>query len=151
MVTLAQRIEALRTERGLSRPALAAELGCRKAPLKSLRPAARPRPGSSRRSSRATLGSRCSISGARATTAPGQETWMDAAWDQDEPARPAPAPRPAPPQAQPSQPGGGMLDALLASKQTQQLLRSIVLDTLRSPGGPGPACQPEPQRLAGGR
>ena len=27
MVTLAQRIEALRTERGLSRPALAAELG----------------------------------------------------------------------------------------------------------------------------
>ena len=47
---------------------------------------------------------------------------------------PKPAPRPAKPKAaEPAQ--GGMLDAMLASKGVQELLRSVVLDVLKSPEG----------------
>ena len=60
---------------------------------------------------------------------------MDAAAYTDEepvfiPTKPAPKPRKAQ-----EAPQGGMLDALLASKQVQELLRATVLDTLRSPEG----------------
>ena len=46
---------------------------------------------------------------------------------------PIPAPKPKRPKRE--EPQGPMLDALLASPAVQELLRGIVLDTLRSPEG----------------
>ena len=58
---------------------------------------------------------------------------MSGAVPQDEPVHvPTPAPRKAQPSAQPQ---GTVMDSVLSSKQVQDLLRSIVLDTLRSPEG----------------
>ena len=151
MITMAQRIEELRTERGLSRGELSAALGLPKNAAEKFE-TGRQTPTQDQQTKLAAFFD-VSVFYLRGESndRTRQETWMDAAWDQDEPARPAPAPRPAPPQAQPSQPGGGMLDALLASKQTQQLLRSIVLDTLRSPEGQALLANLIRKELAGGR
>ena len=59
---------------------------------------------------------------------------MDAAAYSDE--EPVCVPKAAPkPKKAPEPVQGGMLDAMLASKQVQELLRATVLDTLRSPEG----------------
>ena len=44
-------------------------------------------------------------------------------------------PKPAPKPKAPEPIQGGMLDAMLASKSVQELLRGIVLDVLKSPEG----------------
>ena len=62
-----------------------------------------------------------------------QDDWMSGAVPQDEPVHvPTPAHRKAQPSAQPQ---GTVMDSVLSSRQVQDLLRSIVLDTLRSPEG----------------
>ena len=151
MVTLAQRIEELRTAKGLSRPAAAAALGFPKGAFEKFETGRQTPSREQQEKLAGYFGVSLFYLRGESNDRTRQETWMDAAWDQDEPARPAPAPRPAPPQAQPSQPGGGMLDALLASKQTQQLLRSIVLDTLRPPEGQALLANRIRKELAGGR
>ena len=71
MVTMAQRIEALRTEAGLAFPQLWAFL---RTPLRSLKRAARPLRRSSRKSWPPISACPCFTSGGRATTVPGRRT-----------------------------------------------------------------------------
>ena len=134
MVTLAQRIEELRTEAGLSRPELSAALGFPKSAIEKFE-TGRQTPSKEQQEKL------CSYFGVSVFYLSGesndrtrQEDWLDGTVPDEEPAcRPAAAPQPRK-QKSPA-PQGAVFDSLLASKQVQDLLRAVVLDTLRSPEG----------------
>jgi Predicted transcription factor, homolog of eukaryotic MBF1 len=137
MITLAQRIEELRTERGLSRPALAAALGLPKTAVEKFE-TGRQTPTQEQQEKLA------SFFGVSAFYLRGEnndrtrmDDWMDGAFLDVSPA-PAPAPRQTSKQSASPASGGGdgtVLDAFLTSKKFQDYLRSAILDTLRSPEG----------------
>ena len=134
MVTLAQRIEALRTERGLSRPALSTALGLPKGAVEKFE-TGRQTPT---REQQAKLADYFGVSlfylRGESNDRTRQEDWMNDTYP-DEPAAPV-APQPKPKASkQPDGDQGTMWDALLGSRQIQDLLRSVVLDTLKSPEG----------------
>ena len=134
MVTLGQRIEELRTERGLSRPALSAALGLPKGAAEKFETGRQTPTKEQQEKIAAYFGVSVFYLRGESSDRTRQEDWMDAAaYSDEEPVfvpKPDPKPKKAPEPAQ-----GGMLDAMLASKQVQELLRATVLDTLRSPEG----------------
>lgn len=134
MVTMAQRIEALRNEFGLSRPAMAAALGLPKGAVEKFE-AGRVTPTKDQQEKLAAyFGVSVLYLRGESGDRTRQDDWMDMAASEPEPDhRPAPAPKR--PKAAEAQPQGGVFDALLASKQVQDMLRGIVLDTLKSPEG----------------
>ena len=134
MVTLGQRIEELRTERGLSRPALSAALGLPKGAAEKFETGRQTPTKEQQEKIAAYFGVSVFYLRGESSDRTRQEDWMDAAAYSDEEPVFIPKPAPKPRKAQEA-PQGGMLDALLASKQVQELLRSTVLDTLRSPEG----------------
>lgn len=137
MVTLAQRIEALRTERNLSRPALSAALGFPKNAMDKFE-TGRQTPSKEQQDTLAAyFGVSLFYLRGESNDRTRQETWMDGGYyDEAPPAQaPAPAPRRSAEPAAQSQGQGTLFDAFLSSKQFQELLRSTVLDTLRSPEG----------------
>ena len=137
MVTMAQRIEALRNEKGLSRPALAAELGFPKNAIEKYE-TGRATPTKDQQEKMASYFGVSLVylrgeSGDRTR----QEDWMSGSMTaaEEEPVyRPAPAvkrPKPEPVS------GGGatMLDALFSTKQAKDQFKAMVLEVLRSPEG----------------
>ena len=139
MITMAQRIEALRTERNLSRPALSAALGFPKNAAEKFE-TGRQTPSQDQQKKLAeffgvTL---AYLRGEVDVREEGQGTWLERAYAEEDPT-PAPAPqRPqAPVVAQSSGGGqeGAVFNALLNSKSFQGVVRSAVLDVLRSPEG----------------
>ena len=135
MVTLAQRIEQLRTARGLSRPALAAALGLPECPLRNLR-AGRQTPTQEQQNKLASyFGVSLLYLRGETDDTTQMSDWMDGAF-LDEPA-PAPAPRRAVKPAVSSLRRGGRhhVRRLPHSKKFQEALRAAVLDTLRTPEG----------------
>ena len=109
MITLAQRIEALRTERGLSRPALSQALGFPKNAAEKFETGRQtPHPGAAGEDGRLFSGSPSSISGGRATTAPVRRPGWTAAsrMRRSLPPPPRRAARPVP-QSGPCRPGPG--------------------------------------------
>lgn len=136
MVTLAQRIEELRTERGLSRPALASELGLPRMAVEKFETGRQTPSKEQQEKLAAFFGVSVFYLRWESTDRTRQESWIDGDVPDEEPFRPAPAPVPKRQQKQQAQePQGGMLDALLATRQVQDLLRQVVLDTLKSPEG----------------
>ena len=136
MVTLAQRIEELRTARGLSRPALAAALGLPRTAIEKFE-TGRQTPTQDQQSKLASyFGVSLFYLRGETNDTTQMSDWMDGAF-LDEPA-PAPAPKRAvKPVAAGSSggEGGTMFDAFLTSKKFQEALRTAVLDTLRTPEG----------------
>ena len=136
MVTLAQRIEELRTARGLSRPALAAALGLPRTAIEKFE-TGRQTPTQDQQSKLASyFGVSLFYLRGETNDTTQMSDWMDGAF-LDEPA-PAPAPKRAvKPVAAVSSggEGGTMFDAFLTSKKFQEALRAAVLDTLRTPEG----------------
>ena len=136
MVTLAQRIEELRTARGLSRPALAAALGLPRTAIEKFE-TGRQTPTQDQQNKLASyFGVSLFYLRGETNDTTQMSDWMDGAF-LDEPA-PAPAPKRAEkPVAAASSggEGGTMFDAFLASKKFQEALRAAVLDTLRTPEG----------------
>lgn len=127
MVTLAQRIEELRTAKGLSRPAAAAALGFPKGAFEKFE-TGRQTPTKDQQEKMANFfGVSLFYLRGESSDPTRQEDWMSGAVPQDEPVH-VPTPRKA-------QPQGTVMDSVLSTKQVQDLLRSIVLDTLRSPEG----------------
>ena len=137
MVTMAQRIEALRDEAGLSRPALAAALGFPKNAIEKFE-TGRATPTREQQEKMAgyfgvSLFYLRGESGDRTR----QEDWMSGALPAEEDApvyRPAPVPKkvrtePAAPQS------STMLDALFAGKAAREQFKTMVLEVLRSPEG----------------
>lgn len=133
MVTMAQRIEALRTERGLSRPGLSAALGFPKNAAEKFETGRQTPTKEQQEQLAGYFGVSLFYLRGESSDPTRQDDWMEGSYTGPEPET-APAPRPSRPAKQ-EEPQGAMLDALLMSKQTQQLLRAVVLDTLRSPEG----------------
>ena len=135
MVTLAQRIEQLRTARGLSRPALAAALGLPRMSIEKFE-SGRQTPTQEQQNKLASyFGVSLLYLRGETDDTTQMSDWMDGAF-LDEPA-PAPVPKRAakPAAASSGGEGGTMFDAFLTSKKFQEALRAAVLDTLRTPEG----------------
>ncbi len=139
MVTMAQRIETLRTERNLSRPALSAALGFPKSAAEKFE-TGRQTPSQDQQKKLAeffgvTL---AYLRGEVDVREEGQGTWLERAYAEEEPA-PALAPkRPEAPVVVQSSGGSqdsAVFSALLNSKSFQGVVRTAVLDVLRSPEG----------------
>lgn len=137
MVSLAQRIEQLRTQRGLSRPALAAALHFPKNAVEKFE-TGRQTPSREQQEQMASFfGVSLFYLRGESNDPTRQETWMDGDFTDDEPA-PAPlrkAVRPAPQPQSPGSESGTVLESLTSSKTFQEALRAAVLDALRSPEG----------------
>lgn len=134
MVTLAQRIEELRTARGMSRPGLAAALGFPKTAIEKFETGRQTPTQDQQNKLAAYFGVSIFYLRGETNDTTQMSDWMDGAF-LDEPS-PAPAPkRPAKPAAPSGGEGGTMFDAFLASKKFQEALRAAVLDALRTPEG----------------
>ncbi len=138
MATLAQRLEELRTERNLSRPALAAQLGFPKnAPEKFETGRATPTKEQQERMADFFGVSLFYLRG-ESSDRTRQDTWLQGNFsDGGEGHVPmkASAPKKASPSVQSTGEGAGLFDAFLQSKQFQSMVRDTVLDVLRSPEG----------------
>lgn len=136
MVTLAQRIEQLRTERNLSRPALATALGFPRNALEKFETGRQTPTKEQQEKMAAYFEVSLFYLRGESNDRTRQETWMDGSFQDEEP---APTPRRAAvkPAVQPisGQEQGTLFDALLSSKPFQNMVRSTVLDVLRSPEG----------------
>ena len=139
MITMAQRIEALRTERGLSRPALSAVLGFPKTAVEKFE-TGRQTPTQDQQDKLASyFGVSLFYLRGESDDPTRMESWLNTGYVEEEPA-PRPVPRPAAPKivAQSSAAGqndSNMFSAFMKSKSFQDLLRATVLDVLRSPEG----------------
>lgn len=139
MITMSQRIEALRTERGLSRPALSAALGFPKTAVEKFE-TGRQTPTQDQQDKLASyFGVSLFYLRGESDDPTRMENWLNTGYVEEEPV-PRPLPRPAAPKivAQSSAAGqndSNMFSAFMKSKSFQDLLRATVLDVLRSPEG----------------
>ena len=140
MVTIAQRIEALRMQKALSRPALAVALGLPRMSIEKFE-TGRQTPTQEQQVKLAQyFGVSLAYLRGEADDPSGADSWLSGNVA-DEPApRPVPkaAPRPAAQVVQSSGGGAGdgaVFSALLKSKSFQDMVRSTVLEVLRSPEG----------------
>ncbi len=138
MATLAQRLEELRTERNLSRPALAAQLGFPKnAPEKFETGRATPTKEQQERMADFFGVSVFYLKG-ESNDRTRQDTWLEGNYtDSGEghvPMKAAATVKKAP-VATPTAEGSGLFDAFLQSKQFQNMVHNAIVDVLRSPEG----------------
>ena len=140
MITMAQRIEALRTERGLSRPALSTALGFPRSAAEKFE-TGRQTPTQEQQEKMASyFGVSLFYLRGESNDRTQMENWLNSSLMDDEPA-PAPAPRrPAAPKTVAQSSGAGqeespMVAAFLKSKSFQAMVHSTVLEVLRSPEG----------------
>ena len=150
MVTMAQRIEALRTEAGLSRPAASQALGFPKNAFEKFE-TGRQTPTKEQQEKMADyFGVSLFYLRGESNDRTRQEDWISGALPAEEDApvyRPAPVPKkvrtePAAPQS------STMLDALFAGKAAREQVKTMVLDVLRSPDGQAVNAQPVWKELA---
>ena len=136
MVTMAQRMEQLRTARNLSRPALAAALGFPRTAIEKFE-TGRQTPTQQQQEKLASyFGVSLFYLRGESSDPTQMEDWMAGAYEEEA----APVSRPAPKRVQKPAPApasgeGTMLDAFLSSKKFQESLRGAVLDALRTPEG----------------
>ena len=133
MVTMAQRIEELRNEKGMSRPALASALGMPRLAIEKFE-TGRQTPTQEQQNKLASFfGVSLMYLRGENTDRTRMEDWMSGAF-MDEP-KPVPAAKPAPKAAAASGEPGGMFDAFLSSKKFQEALRTAALEVLKTPEG----------------
>lgn len=133
MVTMAQRIEQLRGERGLSRPALSAALGFPRMAVEKFETGRQTPTQDQQEKLAAFFGVSVLYLRGENNDRIRMDDWMDGAF-LEEPAPAPAAPRRVPKPAAPAE-EGTVFDAFLASKKFQESLRSAVLEVLRSPEG----------------
>ena len=137
MVTLAQRLETLRTEKGLTRPALSVALGMPRNAIEKFE-TGRQTPTQDQQAKIAKyFGVSIFYLKGESDDPTNMESWLNGAVPDDEPVRPAPkaAPRPVVVQSAGAQEDGAVFSALLKSKSFQTMVRDTVLEVLRSPEG----------------
>ena len=142
MVTIAQRIEALRTQKGMSRPGLSAALGMPRQAVEKFE-TGRLTPNQEQQAKIAAYFG-VSVAYLRGEAEDPESlglggTWLSGNYDVEEAAAPKrPVARPAVvAQSSGSAPkeDGAVFNALLKSKSFQTVLQSAVLEVLRSPEG----------------
>lgn len=135
MVSMAQRIEALRTQAGLSRPALSAALGLPKGAAEKFETGRQTPTKEQQEKLAAYFGVSIFYLKGESNDPTRQDSWMDLAPGEPEDDY-RPAPRAVPKQQRSPEPAeGGVFDALLASPKVRDMLRATVLETLKSPEG----------------
>ena len=136
MVTMAQRIEALRTERNLSRPALASALGFpRMAPEKFETGRQTPTQEQQKKIA-AYFGVSLEYLRGESDDPTTMDSWLNGNVPDDAPPSPPPVARPRIVQSSGgNDDGGAVFSALLKSKSFQTMVHDTVLEVLRSPEG----------------
>ena len=136
MVTLAQRIEALRTEKGLSRPALAAELHLPRMAVEKFE-TGRQSPTKEQAQKLADFfGVSMFYLKGESNDRTRMDDWMGQALSGNEEGHVPIQPKKVKPQPVAESSGQGTIfDSFLKSKAFQEMVRSTVLDVLRSPEG----------------
>ncbi len=135
MVTLAQRIEELRTQRGLSRPALAAALSLPKMSIEKFE-TGRQSPTKEQAQLLADyFGVSIFYLRGESNDRTRQDAWLDAACDDGGEHVPLPSPKPRAAAVPPSGGEGTIFDAFLKSKAFRDLVRDTVWEVLRSREG----------------
>ena len=137
MVTIGQRIETLRTQKAMSRPALSAALGLPRTAIEKFE-TGRQTPTQDQQAKIAKyFGVSIFYLKGESDDPTNMESWLNGAVPDDEPLRPVPkaAPRPVVVQSSGSQEDGSVFSALLKSKSFQSMVRDTVLEVLRSPEG----------------
>ena len=141
MVTMAQRIEALRTQQGLTRPALSAALGLPRNAVEKFE-TGRQTPTKEQQEKIADyFGVSLFYLKGESDDPTRQDSWMTAALsgveEDEEPPRPVRRPAAPKPAASAPAPGGqgALLASLLQNKAFQDTVRAMVLDALRTREG----------------
>ena len=137
MVTIAQRIEALRTQRNISRPALSAELGLPRTAVEKFESGRQTPTQDQQKKLAAYFGVSLPYLKGETDDPTTMDSWLNGAVPNDEPVRPVPTAA-APRVVQSSggtQEDGAVFGALLKSKYFQSMIRDTVLEVLRSPEG----------------
>ena len=135
MITMAQRIEALRVEKGLSRPQLSAALGLPRSAMEKFETGRQTPTQDQQKKLADYFGVSLFYLRGESDDRTRMESWLSGAVDEPPaPPRPAvPAPRPA---SRPAGEDGPMLSAFLKSKSFfEEMVRATVLEVLRSPEG----------------
>ena len=134
MVTMAQRIELLRNEVGMSRPALSLEMGFPKFAFERFE-TGRQTPTKEQQEKIATyFGVSLFYLRGESGDRTRQDDWMNAAtFEREERPQPVVAPAKRMKQQEPIQ--GTMLEALFSGRQAQEQLKAVVLEVLKSPEG----------------
>ena len=134
MITLAQRIQQLRAERGVSAPALSAALGLPRTAVEKFETGRQTPTQDQQKKLAAYFGVSEFYLRGESDDRTQMSDWMDGAFLDT----PAPAPAPAPVRAA-KKPAvnedGALFGAFLNSQKFQDALRAAVLDVLRSPEG----------------
>ena len=138
MVTIGQRIETLRMQKGLSRPALSAALGLPRMTVEKFETGRQTPSQDQQAKIAAYFGVSVAYLKGEADdpTSIGMDSWLSGNYPQEE--APAAPPRPAVvAQSSGSAPkeDGAVFNALIKSKSFQTVLQSAVLEVLRSPEG----------------
>ena len=135
MVTMAQRLEALRTERGLSRPALSAELGFPKTAMEKFETGRQTPTQDQQKKLAEYFGVSLPYLRGEMDDPVQADNWLNGGDVPDD--GPAPVYQPAQKKPRPAavQEDGAVFGALLKSPSFQALVRSAALDALRSPEG----------------
>ena len=137
MVTIAQRIELLRTQRGLSRPALSAALGLPRMAVEKFE-TGRQTPTQEQQAKIAKyFGVSLFYLKGESDDPTNMESWLNGNVPDDAPPPPPPVARPKIVQSSggSNDDGGAVFSALLKSKSFQTMVHDTVLDVLRSPEG----------------
>jgi len=137
MVTIGQRIETLRTQKAMSRPALSAALGLPRTAIEKFE-TGRQTPTQDQQAKIAKyFGVSIFYLRGESDDPTNMESWLNGNLPDDEPVHPAPkaAPRPVVVQSSGAQEDGAVFSALLKSKSFQTMVRDTVLEVLRSPEG----------------
>lgn len=137
MVTMAQRIEALRMQKGISRPAVAAALGLPRMSIEKFETGRQTPTQEQQQKLAHYFGVSLFYLRGESDDPTQMESWLNGNVPDDEPVRPTP--RPAAPktvaQSSGGQEDGAVFSALLKSKSFQSMVRETVLEVLRSPEG----------------
>lgn len=136
MVTMAQRLEALRMERGLSRPALSAALGLPKTAMEKFETGRQTPTQDQQRKLADYFGVTLPYLRGESDNPTEGDIWLAGGLPEDAPVRvPAAPPVPKKPRPAAVQEDGAVFGALLKSPSFQALMRDAALEALRSPEG----------------
>ena len=136
MTSIAQRIEELRTARGLSRPALSAELGLPRLAVEKFE-TGRQTPNADQQKKLAQFfGVSLFYLRGESDDPTTMSSWLsDTAQVNETPAAPRPAPVRKPEKSPKPQEDGAFFQAMVNSESFRKTLRQTVLEVLRSPEG----------------
>lgn len=136
MVTMAQRLEALRMERGISRPALSAALGFPKTAMEKFETGRQTPTQDQQRKLADYFGVTLPYLRGESDDPAEGDSWLSGNVPAEEPVRtPAAPPVSKKPRPAAVQEEGAVFGALLKSPSFQALMREAALEALRSPEG----------------